>query len=195
MADLNYKTLNLNISKMKSIRSAALEIAESKIQDSKKELLDTFSSHEVTKEIDGGANSGNISGTLGGYGNLFSFIGFPDGFDPISPVKNLINKIRIFKKPYVRQENNGSLISFNINAPLLSDFENETPMPWARGRSWLIGIERGISGLGYFISRSGDGRSGGGQQANKKIKQLSFKNVSYFSKMYSDFFKKLARTR
>lgn len=195
MADLNYKTLNLNISKMKSIRSAALEIAESKIQDSKKELLDTFSSHEVTKEIDGGANSGNISGTLGGYGNLFSFIGFPDGFDPISPVKNLINKIRIFKKPYVRQENNGSLISFNINAPLLSDFENETPVPWARGRSWLIGIERGISGLGYFISRSGDGRSGGGQQANKKIKQLSFKNVSYFSKMYSDFFKKLARTR
>lgn len=180
---------------MKGIRLAALEIAESKIDDSKKNLLENFSSHDVTREIEGGAGANNISGTLGGYGNLFSFIGFQSGFDPVSSVKKLINKIRIFRKPIIKQEKNGVLVSFNVNSPKLSDFENETPMPWASGRSWLTGIEKGISGLGYFISRDGDGRSEGGQQADKKIRQASFRRVSYFTKMYSDFFKRLARVR
>ena len=195
MAELDYKKLNLNIAKMKGLRFAALEIAESKVDDSKKNLIENFSSHEVTREIEGGAGANNISGTLGGYGNLFSFIGFNSGFNPIDSVKNLINKIRVFKKPYVKQEKDGVLVSFNVNAPRMSDFEDKTPMPWATGRSWLTGIEKGISGLGYFISRDGDGRSEGGQQADKKIRQASFRKVSYFSKMYSDFFKRLARAR
>ena len=122
MAELDYKKLNLNIAKMKSLRFAALEIAESKVDDSKKNLIENFSSHEVTREIEGGAGANNISGTLGGYGNLFSFIGFNSGFNPIDSVKNLINKIRVFKKPYVKQEKDGVLVSFNVNAPKMSKF-------------------------------------------------------------------------
>jgi hypothetical protein len=195
MAKMDYKKLNLNLPKIKSIRISALEMAESKVYDSKKNLMQALSSHEVTREIDGGASASNISGTLGGYGNLFSFIGFHSGFDPITPVKNLINKIAIFKKPSMKQERGGILVSFNINAPKISDFENETPMPWATGRSWLIGIEKGISGLGYFLSRDGDGRSEGGQQIDEKIRGSSFKRVSYFTKMYSDFFRKIGSIR
>ena len=94
-------------------------------------------------------------------------------------------------KSYIKQEKNGVLLSFNIKAPKISDFENKTPIPWSTGRSWLTGIERGISGLGYFISRAGSGRSEGGQQIDNKIRQVSFRNTSYFSKIYSDFFKRL----
>ena len=193
MANLDYKKLNLNLSKIGAIKLAALELAESKINDSKKDFIETFSSHEVTREIEGGADSENISGTLGGYGNLFSFIGFPNGFDASASVKKLINRIIIFKKPYIKQERGGIVASFTISAPKISDFEDKTPMPWAAGRSWLTGIEKGISGLGYFMSRQGSGRSEGGQQIDRKMRQISFKRVSYFSKMYSDFFKKIAR--
>jgi hypothetical protein len=195
MAELDYKQLNLNIRNFKVIKTAALEIAESKLSDSKKNLLQDFSSHPVTVEIEAGENSQNSSGTLGGYGNLFSFIGFISGSKPTEVVKNLINKIRLIRKSYVKPEKNGVLIKFNVFFPKKSDFEDATPIPWAAGRSWLSGIERGISGLGYFISRGGIGRSGGGEQADNKIRSSSFKNVSYFSKMYSDFFKKLTNNK
>ena len=104
-------------------------------------------------------------------------------------------KYGLIRKSYVRPEKNGVLIKFNAFSPKKSDFEDSTPIPWAAGRSWLSGIERGISGLGYFISRGGIGRSEGGEQADNKIRQASFSNTSYFSKMYSDFFKKLTNNK
>jgi hypothetical protein len=69
----------------------------------KRLMIDEFKNHLITKEINNGARSANISGTLSGYGNLFSFIGFEDGQDPILPILTLIesidinsNKVQIF---------------------------------------------------------------------------------------------------
>ena len=195
MAKIDYKRLNLNIGKFKIIKNAAIEIAESKLSSSRDVFLRDFSSHPVTVEIEAGQNSGNISGTLGGYGNLFSFIGFSYNSNPTGIIKKLISKIRLIRKSYIKPDTDGVLIKFNIYAPRKSEFEDATPIPWSTGRSWLTGIEKGISGLGYFISRIGSGRSEGGVQADKKIRQPSFKNVSYFSKMYSDFFKKIVSSK
>ena len=41
-----------------------------------KKLLNEFETHPVTREIEGGPDATNTSGTLGGSGNLFSFLGF-----------------------------------------------------------------------------------------------------------------------
>ena len=43
--------------------------ASEKIESSKALLLRDFKAHPVTREIEGGAGSPNISNTLGGYGN------------------------------------------------------------------------------------------------------------------------------
>jgi hypothetical protein len=193
MAELDHRKLNLNVGKLRIIKSAALELAESKLENSKKQLLNDFSSHPVTVEIQGGEKSANVSGTLNGYGNLFSFIGFPSSFNPIAPVLKLINSIRLIKKSNKKVDRNGTVFSFKLLTPSVSEFESASPLPWASGRSWLTGIEKGISGLGYFISRLGTGRSEGGQQADKKLREASFKRTSYFSKMYSDFLKRVAR--
>lgn len=195
MATLDYKTLNINVGKLRVVKDAAFELAESKLDSAKNGLLNDFNSHPVTREINAGPFSSNISGTLGGYGNLFSFIGFESGSNPVEAVINLINKIRLVKSSYVKSVSNGLLISFRLNAPKISKFENETPMPWASGRSWLTSIEKGISNFNSFLSKKLSGRSGGGTQSDKKIRNSSFAPVPYFTKMYSDFFKKINRTR
>ena len=58
---------------------------------SKKQMLDDFIDHPVSKEILAGPDSSNISGTIIGGGNLFSFIGFHAGDNPIRNLYNLLN--------------------------------------------------------------------------------------------------------
>ena len=191
MATLDKKTLRLNIGNLSEIKSAALEIAESKLEDERKQFLNEFESHSVTQEIDAGESSENTSGILGGYGNLFSFIGFNSGSKPTEAVKNLINKIRMVGSGKSEKGKKYGQIIFKVFVPSMDEFENKTPIPWAAGRSWLTGIEKGISGLGYFISRSNSGRSGGGVQSDNKVRSGAFKNTSYFSRMYNNFLKRL----
>ena len=54
-------------------------------QEKQNTLLE-FDSHDVTQEL-AEPEKGNISNTLGGYGDLFGFIGFEAGSDPVLPVK------------------------------------------------------------------------------------------------------------
>jgi hypothetical protein len=191
MASLDYKVLNINVGKFKVVKDSALELAESKVDSAKKSFLDSFEENEITKEIEGGEDASNSSGTLAGYGNLFSFIGFNSGDRPTEVVKNLIKKIRLIKKSYKKVISDGTIISFSVFVPSVSDFEKSTPIPWATGRSWLLGIERGISGLGYFLSQSGLGRSGAGAQSENKIRSGSFTPTKYFSSMYNNFIKRI----
>lgn len=191
MANLNSSLLRMNIGKLKTVKAAALELAESKLYSAKEDFILDFENHEVTKEIEAGEGSENLSRTLGGYGNLFSFIGFNSGSNPTEIVKKLIKKIRLINKSYKRSKSDGSVLSFNVSIPSVSEFEKNTPMPWASGRSWLIGIERGISGLGFFVFKKGFGRSEGGIESENKIRQNKYTPVSYFTRMYNNFIKKI----
>lgn len=191
MATLDNKSLIMNIGKIRSVRDAAFELADSKVYSAKTSFLNEFNSHIVTREIDSGESSSNISGTLGGYGNLFSFIGFNAGSNPTQAVRDLIEKIRIIKSSYFKVTKDGSIFTFKVSVPSMSKFENDTQMPWLSGRSWLLSIEKGISGFGYFISKSLLGRSLGGIQSDEKIRSGSYSGTSYFTKMYSNFLRRI----
>ena len=58
-------------------------------------FLQDFNSHPVTKEIEAGPNSSNISGTLGGTGNLFTYIGFSSGSKPIEPLRKTLEEYSV----------------------------------------------------------------------------------------------------
>jgi hypothetical protein len=192
MAKLNRKQIDVNLSKFKQVNRLCYDLASKKLEDGKTFFLNEFNSHPVTKEIDAGESSLNISGTLGGRGNLFSFIGFENGSKPLDVVKFLIKKIRIVKKIKSKKIlRNGFSVGVSFFVPPVSEFEKNTPMPWTQSRSWLLGIEKGISGFSYFISKALAGRSGGGVQSSEKVYSGGFKNVSYFSKMYSNFFRRV----
>ena len=187
MATFYTKKFNREITKAlgsPGMRNQARRIAERKVERAEKEMMHHFESHPVTKEIDNGAAASNISRTLGGEGNLFSFIGFLRASQPIEPLRSYMRRsVRLSKNPvYIKTGNRGEY-RFKLKTPQIEQIEALTPSPW-EGRSWTRGIERGISGLGnYIFSRSGgfDSRSQTGMQSEKSVSALAFRPIKYIT--------------
>lgn len=155
-------------------------------------MIRELMNHPITKEIQEGAGASNSSGTLNGYGNLFSFIGFESGTFPIDPIKQEFDKTIIRFRGLT---DDGPV--WNIYMPAPEDIWEVTPMPWAEGRSWAKGIENGISGVGWYLfNRDKDipqSRSGPAIQTKSKIvSKVRFKNVKYISDILSRYEKKFS---
>lgn len=141
-----------------------------------------FEEHPVTQEIDGGIGASNISGTLGGGkapNNLFSFIGFEGNSSPTDPIRKRLNPEskggpQIAK---VGQDMRGSSMryQFKVSVPF-EDIYAETPIPWAKGLSWVEKMETNIPGYSHFLPEYGlkNSRSGGGVQLEKAVRGGEF---------------------
>lgn len=140
----------------------------------KEELIRAFNGHPVTVEIEGGPKTSNTSNTLGGVGNLFSFIGFESGDNPTQPIRMALDGIALTSIIISRDGSSRSHIIY----PTADDIFRMTSMPWAEGRSWAQGIEQGMPGLGKYL-RKDSGRSGGGIQADNQVRGGGFSNTSY----------------
>ena len=153
-------------------------------QKIKNRMIAEFLNHPVTRELKQGIDASNISGTLGGATNLFSFIGFNSDSDPTKDIENVLQTARFeFAKARL------TTIEFSIYIPDPKDVFDATPMPWAPGRSWAKGIESGISGLGYYLKVARDNsRSGLGIQSSKKVRGgAKFKNTQYISALLKKY--------
>lgn len=174
------------------IRKSVEKSLLSQFEKIKAEMIKEFLNHPVTEEIKKGANAQNISGTLNGYGNLFSYIGFYDGDDPIEPVLEEFKKSTIV---FSRLVEGGAV--WNIYLPDKEDIWAASPMPWAIGRSWAKGIETGISGVGYYLytqrEKLKNSRSGTAIQTSTRIGKPRFKNVKYISDILGKYEKKISQ--
>ena len=150
-----------------------------KFKDLKNEMIKEFLTDPVTIELLEGAGASNISGTLGGISNLFAFIGFNSGEQPISPILQSLENIQLTYKQEIKKRGIG--VEFEVSLPTAQDIFAITPLPWATGRSWAEGIERGLSGLGYLLRKDG-GRSGAAVQSRvNKVRGGRFQNRPYIS--------------
>jgi hypothetical protein len=157
------------------------------------QMIEDFMSHPITKEILAGPRATNTSGTLEGYGNLFSFIGFERNSLTVEPIIDILKRI----EPILDSQENvirAELLEF----PQPEEVWKVTPMPWQEGRSWARGIESGISGLNYYLfSEEGlaHSRSGTGEQMQKPISShFRYRNTQYvtaFLKKYKALYQKL----
>jgi len=157
------------------------------IEEARQDLVKDFYNHSVTKEIKSGPNASNSSGTLSGYGNLFSFIGFDTSQNPFEEIEAIINQ-RLNVR--VRAVGNGKFKITILNAPSKEDIYAVSPLPWADGASWAEGIEKGISNLGSFLYRPQGitgSVSGTGVQARSKLRATSFRTQPYISKIINKF--------
>jgi len=168
-------------------------LVDKEIEKARLESAKEFEAHPVTKELDSGSNSANISGLTGGYGNLFTFIGFDGGSRPTQPIRSILR--RRIRTTAGSVKNNGS-VRIVVVLPSLDDILDSTPYPWASGSSWVQGIEKGISNLGnyYYDNKGGvtSSRSGKAIQTQRNSSS-SFKTTPYISKIIQDFKKKLTK--
>jgi len=162
---------------------------DKKFKTIKNEMIKEFLQLPVTQELLQGPDGSNISGTLGGVTNLFAFIGFDKGDQPIAPILQLLENTSIEYSKELRQIKNIG-ISYNVNLPTSEQIFAITPMPWAVGRSWAKGIETGISGLGYLLRKNSRGRSGAAIQSRVKVRGGRFKNTAYISAFINKYKKK-----
>ena len=163
-------------------------IVRQEFEKVKRETINEFNNHLVTQEIEAGPNADNISRTLGGRGNLFSFIGFNKGDKPTVPIRQAFEDMTL-TSTIVRR--NGSSES-QILYPSKDDIFKVTPMPWAEGRSWAAGIEQGISNLGQFLQKSTpESRSGAGIQSKNQVSQAQFNKTPYISAIVKSLERKI----
>jgi hypothetical protein len=185
---INKKLIQKQIFNNRAVKKMVRDIVQKEVEKEKALFQQDFESHPVTQELDGGENASNISGTLGGYGNLFSFLGFNQGTNPTAPVKFLIQRITLDRN--IQATGNGFRV--RVNVPSKEEFGAVSRLPFEGGRSWLLDIERGISGLGaYLYGRFASSRSGTGIQSKYNYANKRFRNVKYFSGMYTKFLRRL----
>lgn len=188
-----YKEINL--SHPNAVKFAR-QAAQTSFNASKNKLINDFLNDEITQEIEAGPTAENKTNTLDGKGNLFSFIGFEFGSDPITPVVNVLEeKTIISPEPTIEKQGNKFIYNFKVSVPSEEDLSKAAPLPWENGRSWLYGIERGISGFGNYIYwkflSNPPSRSQHGIQAKNKLRNGVFKKTSYISRILNTFKKKL----
>jgi hypothetical protein len=191
------------IANSRSVEAKVSRIVNKNFRIERKRVINEFENHPVTRELEAGVGSANISGTTHGVGNLFSFIGFPQGSRPVDSVRKLMLGIRISSRPKktIISRNKMEKV-YKVYSPDMSDFQAATPMPWETGLSWVRGVERGISGFGHFMATNSAGaegfnfsgsRSGGGVEVRRTLTTMGFRPVKYISLILSNFTRRLGK--
>ena len=185
---LNFKSLGKKLQKNKKLQKQIETKVAVALEAKKEKALVELLSHPVSREIQAGPSASNSSGSLGGYGNLFSFIGFSSGSQPVTPLLQLI-KSSIKLETLRRSKSKGQNIffGFKVNIPSRAQIANATPMPW-EGGSWVDGVENGMSNFSYYMyKRFGEGRSGWGFQADHELRMAVFKPTQYVNGILANF--------
>ena len=192
------KSLNEGLVGSVNVKKAAFKAAEKLAQDAKDEMLGAFEASPVTRELDAGAEntvnfSKNLIGIGHGEGSLFGFIGFGESDNPIGLVREYLNASgKIFKTPKVIKSGGKISYRYRVQIPNTKDLFAMTPMPWEGGRSWVRSIEKGISGLGYYLlSSSPVSRSGQGVQASHRLRKAVYRPTKYMSSIINAYSKYL----
>ena len=181
----DFKSIHKKVLKTEKFQNAAYLSAKLKYTTAKKMFFNEFLSHPVTKEIRSGPDSSNISGTLGGYGNLFSFLGFEGDRNPVEEIVEAMQSLFSFRK----SKDSPGNISFEITYPDIDKLKPFSSLSWAFGGSWVSGIEMGIPNFAQYLSDEDilNSRSGSGIQAKGVLRGVNFKAVPYLTPILRKF--------
>lgn len=153
---VNFRVLRREIaSQAPKVVSRAEPFLKQRFEDKKKDLLQAFDDHEVTKEIQRGPGTQT---SLLDQGNLYSAIGFDEGEHPTTPLRAYLKKeIDLDTKTDIENQAGRLFLRKKVFIPTLDEVNNEageaTPVhdDWT-SRAWTDLIEKGIPGFPRFLS-------------------------------------------
>lgn len=196
----------------KAIQKEIQDLVRKEFESQKLEMLNSFYNDEISQEIKN-PNLGNISGTLGGYGDLFGFIGFFEGSSPIEGAADVLFKQTRLKSIEIQRVYNRDIrgrftsggrsrnVKISFTVPDLDDFDatSSSVVEDYSGRNWIKGIERGISGFNRYANYE-RGRSRRGIEVRGPIKEpsvsrpkiSSYKPRKYVTPLIQNFIKKIS---
>tara|TARA_Y100000004_G_scaffold185169_1_gene234983 strand:+ start:111 stop:740 length:630 start_codon:yes stop_codon:yes gene_type:complete len=184
-----------------AVASQADLVIKRRVAGLKGVALKEFDRHPVSREIAQGPEGVNVSNTLSGEGNLFSFIGFSKTSDPLGPVREVLkSNLNLTSRQKKKRGAKGMVsgYSYQLSFPTFAAFDLVARMPWESGNSWVEGIEKGISGYSnYMYFKFGDGkdlkksRSGKALQVKKSANSGIFKTTPYITEILTNYRRRL----
>lgn len=194
-AVIDFDSINETVFVSRDYKLKSLELSQRYVKQvlshEKNQLLEKYNTHPITRELEAGPGSENISGTLGGYGDLFSFIGFRGSAKPTEKLRELLETINVLEPKYVNNK-----WVFIIPVPDRKAIILATPFPWQQGAGWAIEVEKGIPGFNKFLSIDRMGRSGGGLQDEQIVRESAESTrTKYITPMLERFRVNFERTR
>lgn len=191
--NINRLLKKYNFKGSKELQKIAYREALKKANQIKKEAMDELNAHPVTKEIDAGP-SATGSQLLGGRGNLFGFLGFNNGTQPVEIIRNVFDRMLTVDKRaglIKRIANDKLIIEYKIqDVPTITDIYQLTPLTWST-KSWVKGIQRGITNYSQTIFKNSDNsRSGVALQTKRKIGFITFRPTPYIDQILKNARKK-----
>jgi len=190
LSQKEFNQIQKQILRENQVRKEIKNVVNKEVELINKKFLDAFDTHPITIEIEAGPRASNISGTLDGVGNLFTYIGFSRGDRPIANLRKLLEKYEVQYHPHEKY------IKINIIVPTKQEIFAATPLPWASGRSWADSMERGLSGLGQYLYRDSGvstSNSGYAAQTKSRLRGGKFRNIRYMSSLLNDYYKELRK--
>lgn len=170
-----YKELNTGKNSRKA-GFAVRRIYKATADEAQRKGENAFKRHPATREIKAGPYSNNKSGTLG-YGNLFSFIGFPADSEPLVDITEIFERQYTFR---VRKKNNFGSYRITVQIPDIEEIRAATPVPWATSYSWAEGIEDGMPSFGRYLYKGTSANFGGASRSGPAI-QAKGRGGTYLS--------------
>ena len=197
---VNYNALKIQFEKQvfntNQFRGLALGAARRRVEAAQNAMIEAFEENKVTKELEGGVrfNGDSIISYHSDKGqpNLYSFIGFSEGTDPLAVLRELLSApIEV-----VIATRRGSSYYIRVLAPKEKDIEDATPMPseyMAGEFSWARGVEDGdLIGIGNYLAiEASASRSGKGIQIRFGNLDNSIEAVPYITSILEAFKKRL----
>jgi len=194
--DINFKVMYDTIAQSPEIQRSIDGIFNQRFNLLKEELIVDFEEDPISEEITAGPFA-QTSILPNNYGNLFSFIGFQQGENPIKDIVKILREQIKYQRLSYQTTRSGIKYKYSVSLPYETLFIN-TPFPneWAPGRSWLFAIEQGIKGFQYYIfpRYSSKSRSGAAFQIKNPVKKRAgqkYLNRKYMSEYLNQFAHKL----
>ena len=176
-------------SRSKALENLAFGTATRKVKTAQQMLLQELNKHEVTQSLE----KGTKVSSLGFAANLFEYLGFNQGQNPVSVVRDSFANFVHLKRAPIKKKINYNKVNYDFleSYPSLTELYSVTPLPWGGGRSWIRAVEKGgVSNFNYTLSKESGystSRSGTAIQSENEVRAYNYKPVPYVSPMLAKF--------